>query len=200
MTWATATLVIVYLLTTGISSVIQRTSGLLGSSISALTQTAQSLTPDSLSVLPDGLEAQARALLQRGEAQVDQAGANLQQQGQQAATNVQNAAGTQDMSAAISKIVAGLKQDASPEDRDAAVTLISQQAGIPKPEAEQRLTDFQDTYDQAVATAKKAATQAAKTVSTTSLATFGALLAGVVVAALGGLAGRPRYRVTTTYA
>lgn len=195
ITWATSTLVIVYLLTSGVSAVIGGTFGALGSSVSSLTSAVGNLGPQSLSALPDGIEADARALLQRGEQQVDQAADAAQQQGQQAAETARQATGEADLAQAVPEIVAGLAKDATPEQRQAAVTVISQQAGISQQEAEQRLTQFQATYDQAVEKAKVAADQAAETVSTASFASFVALLLGMIVAAVGGLVGRPRPRV-----
>jgi hypothetical protein len=195
ITWATSTLVVVYLLTSGVSAVIGGTFGALGSSVSSLTNAVTSLGPQSLSALPDGIEADARALLQRGEQQVDQAADAATQQGQQAADTARQATGEADLAKAVPEIVAGLAKDATPEQRQAAVTVISQQAGISQQEAEQRLTQFQATYDQAVEKAKVAADQAAETVSTASFASFVALLLGMIVAAVGGLVGRPRPRV-----
>ncbi|GGD26716.1 hypothetical protein GCM10011335_32260 [Aureimonas glaciei] len=197
ITWATSTLVIVYLLTSGVSAVIGGTFGALGASVSSLTQAAGNLGPQSLSALPDGLEADARALLQRGEQQVDQAADAAQQQGQQAANTARQATGEPDLAKAVPEIVAGLAEGATPEQRQAAVTVISQQAGISQQEAEQRLTQFQATYNEAVEKAKVAADQAAETVSTASFASFVALLLGLIVAAVGGLVGRPRPRIAT---
>jgi hypothetical protein len=199
VTWATSTLVIVYLLTSGVSAVIGGTFGALGSSISGITSAATSLTPNSLSALPDGIEGQVRGLLQRGEQQADQAATEVQQQGQQAANTARQATGEADLSKAIPEIAAGLAKDATPEQRQAAVTVISQQAGISQAEAEQRLTQFQATYDQAVEKAKVAADEAAKALSAAAFASFVALLLGLIVAALGGVAGRPKPQVLLTH-
>lgn len=195
VTWATSTLVVVYLLTSGVSGVIGGTFGALGTSVSSLTSAATALTPNSLSVLPDGLEGQVRGLLQRGEQQVDQAATDVQQQGQQAANTARQATGEADLTKAVPEIAAGLAKDATPEQRQAAVTVISQQAGISPAEAEQRLTQFQATYDQAVEKAKVVADETADALSTAAFATFVALLLGLIVGALGGIAGRPKPRV-----
>ncbi|BDA86040.1 hypothetical protein Sa4125_35820 [Aureimonas sp. SA4125] len=194
VTWATSTLVAVYLLTSGASALIGGTFGALGGSISALTSAAGNLGPNSLSALPDGIEGQARQLLQRREQQVDQAANAAVQQGQQAADTARQTTGEADLGEAIPEIVAGLGEGATPEQRQAAITVISQQAGISPQEAEQRLNDFQATYDRAVEEAKVAADAAAETVSTASFAGFIALLLGLIVAAIGGMVGRPHYR------
>ena len=195
VTWATSTLVIVYLLTSGVSAVIGGTFGALGSSISGVASAATSLTPNSLSALPDGIEGQVRGLLQRGEQQADQAATDVQQQGQQAANTARQATGEADLSKAVPEIAAGLAKDATPEQRQAAITVISQQAGISQAEAETRLTQFQATYDEAVQKAKVAADKTAQVLSAAAFATFIALVLGLIVGALGGLVGRPTPRV-----
>lgn len=200
VTWATSTLIIVYLLTSGAGSLISGTLGTIGNSFSAISSTVQAIVPNSLSVLPDGLEAQARQLLQRGEQATQQAADQAEQQGQQAADQARQATGQQDIAAAIPQIVKGLGKDAAPEQRQAAVTVISQQTGISPQEAEQRLQQFQGQYDQAMEQARQTADAAAKNVSAAGFAGFVALLIGAVVAALGGSVGRPRQIVHTVAA
>ncbi len=195
VTWATSTLLIVYLLTSGAGAIISRTLGTVGSSFSAISSTVQAAAPNSLSALPDGLEAQARQLLSRGEQQAQQAAGQVQVEGQQAADQVRQATGEADLTTAIPRIVSGLQQDASPQDRQAAVTVISQQAGIPPQEAEQRLQQFQGQYNQAVEQAKQTADAAAANVSTAAFAGFVALLLGVIVGAIGGAVGTPKRTV-----
>lgn len=197
VTFATSTLVIVYLLTSGVSAVIGGAFGALGGSVSALTNAAQSLTPNSLSALPDGIEAQARQLLERGEQQVTEAAGEAQQQGQEAANTAREATGEADLTAAIPEIVSGLGENATPEQRQAAVTVISEQAGIPAAEAEQRLTEFQGTYNEAMQQARVAADETAQALSTTAFGTFVALLLGLIVGAVGGMVGRPKHLTGT---
>ena len=85
---------------------------------------------------------------------------------------------------------------ASPQDRDAALNVIAQQAGIPHEQAEQRLTEFQASYrnysQQAVEQARQTAQAAAETVSQVSFWSVVALVLGAVLAAIGGLLGTPR--------
>ena len=59
-------------------------------------------------------------------------------------------------------MIAGVRDGASPQDRQAAVNVIAQQAGVPPEEADRRLNDFQNSYRQYVADAKAKATDAAQ--------------------------------------
>ncbi|MFD2236405.1 PhnA-like protein [Aureimonas populi] len=186
-TWATATLLAVYLLTSGVSAVVGGTFAALGGAVQSLGSATASITPDSLDALPPQLRAQAEALLERGEQQAQAAG----DQAEAAAQDAREAAGTQDLGAAASEIFAGVQTDATPEERQAAVSLIASQAGISEAEAEQRLTQFQGQYEQAVTEARQAAGTAADALSGAAFAAFVALLLGAIVAALGGIVGRP---------
>ncbi len=185
VTWATSTLLVLYLLTSGASAVIGGAFGALGGSIQSLASAASSVTPQSLDTLPEPLKSQAQQLLQKGADQAQQAGDQLQDQAQQAT-------GQEDLSGAISTIVAGLGENATPDQRNAATQVIAQQAGIPQQEAEQRLQEFQQKYDAAMQKARQAADDAAQTVSTASFGAFVAMLLGLVVGAIGGLVGAPK--------
>ncbi|GGE24214.1 hypothetical protein GCM10011390_49550 [Aureimonas endophytica] len=197
VTWAASTLIVLYLLTSGAASIVSGTLGTIGSSFGAVRNAVEAVAPNSLAALPDGLEQQARQLLARGENQAQQAANQAQQQGQQAADQARAATGEPDLARAIPEIVRGLGENATPQQRQAAVTVISQQAGISQQEAEQRLQQFQQQYDQAMVQVREKADAAAKNVSTAAFAGFVALLIGAIVAGLGGMAGRPRRVVGT---
>ncbi len=197
-TWATSTLVVVYLLTSGVSALVSNAFGALGSTIQTLGQTAVNLTPDSIDALPPQLRDQARQLLAEGEQQADQAVDQAQAEANQAAQTARQAAGTEDLGEAVSEIFQGLGQDATPEQRQAAVNAISAQAGISQGEAEQRLNQFQAQYDQAMAQARQAAADAADAASTTAFVAFVGLLLGLLVGAGGGIVGRTE-RVASYY-
>ena len=192
VTWATSTLLVLYLLTSGASAVIGGAFGALGGSIQSLASAASSVTPQSLDTLPEPLKSQAQQLLQKGADQAQQAGDQLQDRTQQAGEQARQATGQEDLSGAISTIVAGLGENATPDQRNAATQVIAQQAGIPQQEAEQRLQEFQQKYDAAMQKARQAADDAAQTVSTASFGAFVAMLLGLVVGAIGGLVGAPK--------
>ncbi len=190
-TWAVSTLVAVYLLTSGVSAIVTTTFGALGSTVSSLGQAAGAVIPNSIDNLPPELQAQARQLLARGEDQAQDAANQVQTEAQDAANTARQAAGTEDLGAAVREIFQGLGQDATPEQRQTAVQAISTQAGISQAEAEQRLTQFQAQYDQAVLQAREVAQQAADTASTTAFVAFIGMLLGAIVAVVGGIVGRP---------
>lgn len=194
-TWATATLVAVYLLTSGASALVTSAFGALGSTVSSLGSAVSSVIPNSIDSLPPELQQQARQLLQRGENQAQQAAGEAQDQAQQAAQQARQATGEQDLTAAAAEIFKGLGQDATPQQRSAAVQVISQQAGISQAEAEQRLNQFQQQYDQAVAQARQAAGEAANAASGAAFGAFVGLLLGLIAGAVGGIVGRAKRTV-----
>ena len=61
-----------------------------------------------------------------------------------------------------------------------------------RPEAEQRLTQWQQSYQETKQQALQAAEATADTVSRASLWSFVALLLGAIIAAVGGMLGAPR--------
>lgn len=190
-TWATATLIAVYVLSTGATGLITSAFGALGSTVQSLGSAAGALVPGSLDALPPQLRAQAEQLLARGENQAQDAANTIQNQAQDAANTVRQATGTQDLGAGLREVVQGVGQDATPEQRQAAVRVIASQAGISETEAQQRLTQFQAEYDQAVEQARQAADTAAQAASTTAFVAFVGLLLGLIVGAIGGVVGRP---------
>jgi ElaB/YqjD/DUF883 family membrane-anchored ribosome-binding protein len=97
---------------------------------------------------------------------------------------------------ALQRVIRGVQPGASPQDRDAAINVIAQQAGVPRDEAERRLSQFQQTYQQysqqAAEQARQAADKAARTIAQVSFWSVIALVIGAVVAAIGGSLGTPR--------
>jgi hypothetical protein len=188
VTWAAATLLAFYLLTTTVGSLVSGAFGTLGSVASALGQGGQSLAQGAMQVLPDDIRNQAERLFDRAPAAAGQ----VQQEAQQ----TQQAAGTTNLLDAVQRVVRGVQEGAAPQDREAAINVISQQAGIPPQEAEQRLEQFQQTYQQytqqAAEQARQAAEATADTVSQVSFWSVVALVVGLILAAIGGRAGTPR--------
>jgi len=187
VTWSVATLLFIYLLTTTLGSLVGGTFGMLGSTVQSIAQGAQGAAGGIGQVLPDDLRAQVDRLFERGQATAQGAG----QQAQQAT----GATGNLD---AARRVIAGVRDGASPQDRQAAVNVIAQQAGVPPEEADRRLTEFQNSYRQYVADAKGKATdaaqKAAKGASQAATWSFVALLVGLIVAAIGGAVGAPGTR------
>ena len=184
VTWSVATLLFIYLLTTTLGSLVGGTFGMLGSTVQSI---AQGAAGGIGQVLPDDLRAQVDRLFERGQATAQGAGQQAQQ-----------ATGTTGNLDAARRVIAGVRDGASPQDRQAAVNVIAQQAGVPPEEADRRLNDFQNSYRQYVADAKAKATdaahKAAKGASQAATWSFVALLVGLIVAAIGGAVGAPRAR------
>lgn len=190
VTWAAATMLAVYFITSTAGSILGTTFSTLGSAVQAVGQGAQSLTSGAMQVLPDEIRSQAERLFQRA----PDAAAQAQQQAQQA----QQATGTTSTVDAVRRVVSGVQEGASPQDRDAAINLIAQQAGIPREEAERRLNEFQTAYRNYAQQARQSADAAADAASKASFAAFIALVIGIVLGAIGGAMGTPRELYTTT--
>jgi hypothetical protein len=188
VTWAAATLLGFYLLTTTVGSLVGGAFSTLGSAAQALGQGTGSLASSAMQVLPDEIRTQAENLFNR----TPEAAGAVQQQADQA----RQAAGGGSTLDAVQRVVRGVQEGASPQDRQAAVNVISQQAGIPPQEAEQRLNQFQQTYQQysqqAAEQARETAEATAATVAQVAFWSVVALVIGAVLAALGGAAGTPR--------
>lgn len=188
VTWAAATLLGIYLLSTAIGGLLGGAFGALGTAAQAVGQGGQSLASAAMQVLPDDIRGQAERLFDRAPAAADQA----QQQVQQA----QQAAGGGNLMEAVQRVVRGVQDGASPQDRDAAVNVIAQQAGIPREQAEQRLGEFQGTYRQYAQQAEQQTRQAAQAataaVAKVSFWSVVALVIGAVLAGLGGSLGSRR--------
>ncbi|MFO1047624.1 MAG: hypothetical protein U1E52_06965 [Geminicoccaceae bacterium] len=185
VTWAAATLLGIYLLSTAIGGLLGGAFGALGSAAQAVGQGGQSLASAAMQVLPDDIRGQAERLFDRAPAAADQA----QQQVQEA----QQAAGGGNLMDAVQRVVRGVQDGASPQDRDAAVNVIAQQAGISREQAEQRLSEFQATYRQYAQQAEEKTRQAAQAataaVAQVSFWSVVALVIGAVLAGLGGSLG-----------
>ena len=188
VTWAAATLIGFYLLTTTVGSLVGGAFSTLGSAAQAIGQSTGSLASGAMQVLPDNIRTQAEGLFNRA----PEAAGAVQQQANQA----RQAAGGGSTLDAVQRVVRGVQEGAPPQDRQAAINVISQQAGIPPQEAEQRLNQFQQTYrqysQQAADQARQAADAAASTVAQVAFWSVVALVIGAVLAALGGAAGTPR--------
>jgi hypothetical protein len=188
VTWAAATLLAFYLLTSTIGTVVGGAFGALGNVAQTLGQGTQSLAQGAMQVLPEDIRNQAERLFDRAPAAAGQA--------QQQVNQATQAAGGGSTLEAIQRVVRGVQEGASPQDREAAVNVIAQQAGIPREEAQQRLDQFQQTYrewsTQAAEQARETADAAAQTVSQVSFWSVVALVLGAVLAGIGGSLGTPR--------
>lgn len=177
--WACTTLVLLYLLTTGLASVVGGTFNAVGSALGGLGRAASSAAPglaqaaDPNGALTGNLQAQIRGLMN----------SNDPRDVQQSLTDYIRSGAQGD-------------QAAQQQAKDRAVNALARTANISPDEARTRLDQVQQQYQQAADKAKQEATQAAEAArqATSRAAIFGfvALIIGALAAYIGGAAGTPR--------
>ncbi|WP_206455627.1 hypothetical protein [Aurantimonas marina] len=189
VTWATSTLFVVFLLTTGASAVVGAAFGVIGGSIQGLSAAAATVAPETTSTL----RRDAEEALRRGGGASRPPADSADEADVPVIGETQPVPVEQDSAAtSIGTVLAGLGEQATPQQRQAASQAIARQAGISQQEAQQRLQQLQQAYDSAKREARVAADAAARAVTAASFAAFVALALGLTVGALGGLVGRPR--------
>jgi hypothetical protein len=169
-TWAVTTLLVLYLVTTSLGSIIGGTfrgiSGAVGGIGEAATNVAAPMLEDA-----NPVEALERGVQATG---TDPEALNA------AAVNAMRRVVTSDEAGAA-------------EAREQAAQALSEARGIPLPEAQQQVAQleqqFRQTVEQVQQTATEAADTAASAVSTGALAGFVVLLLGAVAGWLGGRSG-----------
>jgi hypothetical protein len=184
--WGLAMLLLIYLLTTGVSSLVGGAFGVVGSAMQTAGQGAQAAAGAATET------ARTPGLLGPFQQDLQQLLGQVRQQAQQAGQQMQQIAADDNVRRVVQKAVTTGPENLSDADRQAAITALTQHAGMSRPEAEQRLTEWQQTYQRAKQQAMQAAEATADTVSQASLWSFIALLLGAIVAAVGGMLGSPR--------
>lgn len=173
--WAVTTLLVLYLLTSSIGSLVGGTFSGVASAVGGVSQTvAEAAAPALADANPlDALERQV------------QASGNDPEALRAAAVNAMRALATSDE--------AGMEVA-----RQQAVQALANARSIPVPEAEAQVAQMEQQYRETVAQAEAMATEtadaAAKAVSTGALAAFVALLAGAAAAWIGGRMGIGEHR------
>jgi hypothetical protein len=176
ITWAIATSLTLYLLTSAVGGLIGGGFSVLGRTVSAagsgLKEAVQPLA-QSVGVSPDMLQQQAQAYLRPSNP--DPATMSPQEAQKEA----------------VSNLVAYTKGGPdAPAARERVINIMAAQQHISHDEATKRFDEtqakLQRARDQAVQTAKDAADASAAAASKTSFAAFGNLLLGAIAAALGG--------------
>ena len=179
ITWATTTLVVVYLLTTSIG-------GLIGGAFSGL----GSIVQGSGATVATVATAAAPSI-----AKVTDPMSGIEQ-------SIRNATGGNDPAAlrdaAIASVKAALTGDQAKaeEARTRAADAIAKAQNIPVDQARQQVAQYEQQYKEAAAQAKQSATEAAQTAakafSAAAIIAFAALIIGAIASWLGGLAGTTR--------
>jgi hypothetical protein len=187
LTWAVTLLITVYLLTTGVGSLVGGAFNVVGNAVSTLGQgVAQAVPPalEAAGVSPEQIQQQADELLrpeQPGQLNPDQARTELT-----------------DM---LRQMVTGSEQEAA-QARQRATDLIAQRAGISPEQANQRIeqmtAEVKRRADEAKAQATQAADATASAASSASIWAFVAFVLGAAAGAWGGAMGtRDRYEPAT---
>ena len=183
--WSCTTLLLFYILTTGLAGIVGGTFNAVGSAVGGLGKAAASAAPglaqaaDPGGALSSGLQGQVRDLVN----------SNDPKDVQQSLTDY---------------IRAGAQGDAAAQQqaKDKAVASVAKAANISPDEARTRLDQLQQRYQQAAEKAKQEAAQAAEAArkATSRAAIFGfvALMVGALAAFIGGAAGTPRRETTVT--
>lgn len=171
VTWGAATLLLFYLLTTTVSSLISGTLGVLGNAVSAAGQGLQ----QAASAVTGGGANPLDAIRNEVQQTLNQAGAGGQPIGDQTRTFLQHLA----------------TGNVTQADQQNAANELAARTGMSPQDAQATVQRWQANYEQAVAQARQAAETAAKTVSQASFWSFIALLLGAIAGALGGMVGAP---------
>lgn len=193
ITWATVTLVGVYLVGHLVGSALSGLGGLAGATIQGAAHGAAVATSrsgdgadDDTNVNWESIKTEVQGLLAQG--------ANSPQQN----PDGKSAAVTLDLS---EKVQTFLKNDhVTPQDRQEVVDLIARTGNMSQQEAAQKLSEWEKTYKDARATLDQAAGEVnqkaavagdkgAEALAHLSLWSFVAFLLGALAAALGGMAG-----------
>lgn len=174
VSWATSTLLVLYLLTTTVGGIVGGAFGALGSTLGAVGKGAASaVTGIAQNTNGSALQAQVDRLVNPNDAQVLQ----------------------QNVLTYVRASVDG-DQQAADAARERAVDSLARAANISPDEARTRLQQASDQAKQAAAAAKQKAQQAAeatrKATAAAGLYGFVALLVGAIAAWFGGGIGAPR--------
>ena len=170
--WAATTLIIFYLLTTSLSSLVGGTLNRLGSFGQAAGQAAANVAP--------------------GLGQVADPFAAIEQElRSQTGGNVDTGAARDAVVAAVRSAFTG-NQAERQQATNRAVDAYAQAANIPPDEARRRVGALQQRYDQAAQQARQAADATKQVVSQAAIFGVGALALGALAAWFGGASGRPR--------
>lgn len=226
-TWAVATLLMLFLVITGLSNIVSGTLGLLGKGASLAGQAASAVAQPASDAVRgsdaqpdvdmDAIRSDVRNVLrQTGDPALSPG--NVEQTAEEIGQTAQNTAGRilrnpqaadEEIQRMLDRIQATAKPVISAADRDAMVNVLVDRTGMSRPEAERAVARWEKTYAEAYNGAqaqwqqlKAQAQQAAQTASDVTAQaawwTFFLLLAGAVAAALGANVGADRLAVRET--
>jgi hypothetical protein len=174
VTWATTTLVVLFLMTSAVGALMGGALGFLGNTISGASEAAKAVAPQ-LGAATEGPLGDLRREIESA---------------------MQSGTPSERARTAAATIRAITKSDLPPAEMDQAAGGVAQLAGISSEEARERLTQWRQTYQSNAAEfeaqARAKAEEAARTISRGAFAAFVALLLGAAAGAFGGRIGAPR--------
>lgn len=175
LTWSVLTIGTVLLLSTALGRIVGGVAGLVGNTISSVTQGAAAVVPEAASAIPNQLDIQNQINQFLSNAGVQ----NPEQTGQQLVQRI------------VQQVQSG-ESLTSPAAQEELTTFLANNSELSEQEIEQQVQQFtqeaQQTADQVVETTQEAANIA----GTTAFALFGALLLGAIIAIFGAVAGAPK--------
>jgi hypothetical protein len=175
VTWATTTLLVLYLVTTAVGALVGGAFNFLGNTLSGASETVRAMAPQ-LGQMTQGpladLRREVEGVLQQGGSAADRA---------------------RDLTV-ITRVIT--TRDIPPAEIDQAANVLAQNAGMPPQEARQRLDGWRSTYQRNAAEiearARQSAEETARVVSRAAIFGFIALVLGAVAGAIGGRMGAER--------
>ena len=221
LTWAVTTLLMFYLLTTAVGSLLSGAVGVLGNLASGAGQVIGAVAPKAGEAVQrelqerniglDDLRREAMNLLrQTGKPELQpenvqrQAQQTLQQGREAAGRAVQQPASTdEETRSLIDRVLSQAQGTASAADRDALVNIVQARTGQTREQAEQTVSNWEAQARQAQAKleqmktqtaqqARETAEQAADAATKAALWSFLGLVLAAIAAGIGGAIGRPR--------
>ncbi|HYN38983.1 MAG TPA: hypothetical protein VES39_07015 [Rhodospirillales bacterium] len=177
--WALTTLLLFYLVTTALGSLVGGAFNVVGSALNTAARGGAEVAGDRGSAVLGNIEGQIRQMLE---------GTGLNQTTQQ----LGDAARDENVRNVVRKIITAGPQGLTPADREAAVTALTTHTGMSRPEAQQQLVEWERTYAETAAQARQAGEATADAVTQGSIWMFIALILGAVAGAFGGMIGTPR--------
>jgi hypothetical protein len=179
ITWGFATLLLLYVLTTSLGSLIGGTFSTVGNVLSSTGQGVQAMAGQAMQAAGgDTLET------------IQEKAQQMLSQGQQTGQQLQLEQTARDL---IGQLVRG---ELSGEDVENSIRELANRAGVPEQELQAMVEQWQIQYQEAVAAAEEQARQtaeiAAGALSSAGFWSFVALLLGAAAGAFGGMTGTPR--------
>jgi hypothetical protein len=176
-TWAAATLVVLYLLSSTASSIVGGAFNIVGRTLSGVGSAAGEAVSAAAGQIGNPLEA-------------------IQDEIRSAANPDDPEAAGRQLAAAMGRVLTG-EGDAVNQARQDAVNVMVRQ-GVPQEEAQRRVQEWEQRYQETRNQAAQQARAAADGASTAALYGFIALLLGSLAGAFGGRAGTPPLAVAET--